>query len=105
MKGESRRLTSGKREAGLFDAEGVAVQVLQVLTVDPERLGRFLSLTGLDPTTIRTAARDPGFLGAVLDHLAGDEALLLAVASEAGLKPDAIMRARDTLSPTADWGP
>ncbi len=48
------------------------------LATDPERLGRFLAITGIGPEAIRTAAADPQFLAGVLDHVVSDEPLLLA---------------------------
>jgi len=44
-------------------------------------------LTGLGPETIRQAAASPGFLAAVLDHIASDETLLMAFAANAGRDP------------------
>jgi hypothetical protein len=52
-------------------AEDIAVKALTLLIRDQERLARFLALTGLGPDTIRAAAGSPGFLRAVLDHVAG----------------------------------
>jgi hypothetical protein len=75
-------------------AEALAVQALSYIAQDGERLGRFLSLTGIGPAEIRTAAREPGFLAGVLDYLAGDESLLTAFAAEAGLDPSTIAAAR-----------
>ena len=85
---------------GRSEAEVLAVQALTYLAVDESRLTRFFALTGLDPGTIRTAARSPGFLSAVLDHVAGDEALLLGVAQTNGVKPETIMAARQILAPS-----
>ena len=84
---------------GRPEAEALAVQALAFLGADESRLTRFLALTGLDPGTIRTAAASPGFLVAVLDHVAGDEALLVALATALHLRPEDIMLARRTLSP------
>ena len=78
--------------------ENLAILALAFLAGDPERLGRFLSLAGIGPETIRAAASDPAFLAGVLDHVASDEPLLLAVAEHAGVKPEAVMRARAALS-------
>src|SRR5262245_47114491 len=66
-------------------AEQLAIQALAYLAGDPERLGRFLALTGLGPETIRAAAtsRDSQFLAGVLDHIAGDDGLLTAFAEHA----------------------
>ena len=74
-------------------AEDVAVKALTFLTRDPERLARFLALTGLGPDTIRAAAGSPGFLRAVLDHVAGQEDLLVSLADEMGTHPETIAEA------------
>ena len=62
----------------VLEAESLAIKALAFLASDPERLGRFLAITGLGPETIRKAASNPGFLVAVLDYLANDETLLVA---------------------------
>jgi hypothetical protein len=82
-------------------AEQIAVTALGLLASDPERLARFLALTGLGPETIRGAAASPGFLGAVLDYVAADEGLLMALVNEMDAKPEVIMQARDILAPPA----
>jgi hypothetical protein len=88
-----------KRDSMRRDAaESLAVQALTFLAGDPERLARFLALTGIGPTQIRAAAATPGFLAGVLDHVASDEALLMAFAAEAGIEPADIGRARTVIS-------
>lgn len=82
------------------EAESIATGAFSVLAADEERLWRFFGLTGLRPDTIREAAASPGFLGAVLDHVASDEDLLLAVAEAISTKPERIMEARHMLSPS-----
>jgi hypothetical protein len=61
-------------------------------------LARFLALTGLGPETIRAAAGSPGFLKAVLDHVAGHEDLLVGLADEMGTRPETIVEARRVLA-------
>ena len=78
--------------------ENLAVQALAFLAQDPERLGVFLSLSGVGPGDIRKAAADPGFLAGVLDHVASDETLLRAVAAHAGVSPETVERAHLALS-------
>ena len=78
--------------------ENLAVQALAFLAQDPERLGVFLSLTGIGPTDIRKAAADSAFLAGVLDHVVSDEALLRAVAEHAGVTPETVERAHLALS-------
>ena len=80
-------------------AEALAVNALGWLAQDGERLERFLSLSGLTPETVRAAAGEPGFLGAVLTHLMSDESLLLAFAANEGIAPDGVARAAHRLDP------
>ena len=84
---------SARREA----AETLAIAALGYLASEPEHLGQFLAVTGIGPDQIREAARDPSFLSGVLDHLSGDETLLVAFAQHAGIDPSEIERARGAL--------
>jgi Protein of unknown function (DUF3572) len=79
-------------------AESLAIAALAFLAAEPGRLGRFLALTGIGPESIRAAAHQPQFLLGVLDHLAGEEPLLLAFAAENSIPPSAVMEARDTIA-------
>ncbi|HUN11130.1 MAG TPA: DUF3572 domain-containing protein [Rhabdaerophilum sp.] len=81
------------------DPEALAIAVLGFLAEDSERLNRFLTLTGIDPSQIRLAAREAGFLTSVLDHLLADEALLLAFSANARVRPETIAAARRKLDP------
>jgi hypothetical protein len=81
-------------------AQYLAMRTLSYIAADDERLGRFLDITGLRPESIRSAADSPGFLAAVLDYVASDEPLLIALAQSLDLKPERIMEARWTLSPS-----
>jgi len=85
-------------------AELLAIQALTFLAQDPERLGRFLALSGIGPEAIRAAAREPGFLAGILDHLASEETLLVAFADQAGIAPAEVAKARIALGgpPDAD---
>jgi hypothetical protein len=83
-------------------AESIAIEVLTFLAGNPGRLDRFLALSGLGRDSLRAAAGEPGFLAAILDHLASDESLLLAFAARAGHAPATIAMARDILSPPAE---
>jgi hypothetical protein len=78
-------------------ARSLAVGALAFIGADPQRLSRFLGMTGLGPDNLRTAAADPAFLGSVLEHLVADEGLLVEFAADAGLKPEAVARAHDAL--------
>jgi hypothetical protein len=79
------------------DPEAVAIDVLTFLAEDPERLGRFLAITGIDPASLRRVAAQPRFLASVLGYLLEDESLLLAFASNRQLRPDWIATAHRRL--------
>jgi Protein of unknown function (DUF3572) len=79
-------------------AEALGIQALAWLAGDPERLGRFLALSGLGPDTIRTAAHDPRFLAGVLEYIAGDEALLVACAEHVQAAPEHVAQAQAVLA-------
>ena len=79
-------------------AEVLAIQALGFIAQDEERLGRFLAITGMGPAEIREAARDRHFLAGVLDYLVGDEDLLVAFASHAGVDPTTIAIAQQALA-------
>ena len=71
-------------------AEAIALQGLAFLAEEPQRLQRFVTVTGLDPAELRARADTPELLWAVLEHLAGDESLLLVFAASRGIAPEAI---------------
>lgn len=79
-------------------AEVLAIQALGFIAQDEERLGRFLALTGLGPAEIREAARERHFLAGVLEYVSGDEELLVAFASHAGVDPTTVAIARRALA-------
>ena len=75
-------------------SDELAIAALGYLAADEERLERLVALTGLRPGDLRRQAAEPGFLASILDHIASDERLLLAFAADAGVKPEAVARAR-----------
>jgi hypothetical protein len=79
-------------------SEDVAIAALGFIAEEPERLGRFLALSGLGPDSLRAAAGQPDFLAGVLDHVLGDETLLLAFAQHAEINPEEITRAHRALT-------
>jgi hypothetical protein len=81
----------------------MAIQALTFLAEEPERLARFLAATGIAPDQIRAAARTEGFLAGVLDHMLGDENLLVAFATSAGIDPAMVGRARSALRGGRKW--
>jgi hypothetical protein len=96
QKGQSRgRVSSAEQRQAA--AEELAIAALGFIAAEPERLGRFLAVTGIGPQSIREAAREPHFLAGVLDHIAADERLLLAFAAESEIDPSDVVPARDAL--------
>jgi hypothetical protein len=89
----TKRPLSDNREA----AESLAIQALSFIAAEPDRLGRFLAISGIGPDQIRAAAQEPHFLAGVLDHIASDERLLVAFAAEIGVDPSVVARARTAL--------
>src|SRR5436305_3934395 len=86
-------------------AAALAVDALGFIAGDAEQLGRFLALSGIGPDSLRAAAREPNFLLGVLDHVTGDEALLVAFAGHGGIDPAEVARARDVLAGRASEVP
>ena len=85
------------RQANRAAAEMLAIQALGFIAAEPERLARFLDMTGIPIERIRSAAGEPGFLAGVLEHMLGDENLLIAFADDAAADPADIARARQAL--------
>ncbi len=80
------------------DPEMVAIRALAFIAEDPERLERFLLLTGTRPETIRSGARQPGFLSGVMQQVVGWEPWLLEFAAYAEMAPADVVRAADRLA-------
>jgi uncharacterized protein DUF3572 len=74
-------------------AETVAAQALAFLAEAPARLHRFLLASGLEPGDLRARAGTPEVLLAVLEHLAGDESLLLVFAASRQVAPERVGQA------------
>jgi hypothetical protein len=94
-----------RRKMRQEQAEAIAISALSFIASDPERLDRFLAVTGLDPAALRAAAGAPGFLSGVLDYLCSDEPLLLAHAAEQDMRPETVAAAQRALGgpPAEDW--
>lgn len=81
----------------LPDAEVTALKALGFLAAEPERLQRFMDLSGLDVQAIRASASDAAFLGGLLDYLLADQTLLLLFAESEQIPPERIARIRRQL--------
>jgi hypothetical protein len=76
------------------EGEVLAVAALEYLAAEPDRLSRFLDMSGLGPQTLRKAAADPRFLLSVLDYVIADEPLLIGLAAARETDPERIVAAR-----------
>ncbi len=97
-------MTLRRQKLSLEDAEGIALQGLTFLVGDPQRLVRFLSLTGLSPNELKGFGSDKGLQMALMDYLLGDESLLLVFTAEHGLSPDSMAPAYELLAKAAGQG-
>ncbi|UVF22480.1 DUF3572 domain-containing protein (plasmid) [Microvirga terrae] len=91
--------------AGRGDAESVAIQVLNFIVSDVDRIIQFLNVTGLQPETIRASATSSHFLLGVLEYVAKDDELLKAVDEELKIRPAAVLAAIVHLSPEPEMKP
>ncbi|MGN6142436.1 MAG: DUF3572 domain-containing protein [Mesorhizobium sp.] len=72
------------------EAEAVAIRALGFVAADPELLPRFLALTGIEASSIRRAAAEPGFLAGVLQFVLAHEPTLMRFCEETGTPPPAV---------------
>jgi hypothetical protein len=86
-------------------AEILALQALGWLAEDAELMPRFLDQTGIGPDDLRRRATEIDVLGAVLDFLLQDEALVIAFSDRHGLPYTAPHAARTALpgGETVHW--
>lgn len=78
-------------------AETLALQALGWLVADDAMLTAFLSLTGASASDLARGARDPGFLGAVLDFVLAEDDRVIACAAALNCAPQAVAGARARL--------
>jgi Protein of unknown function (DUF3572) len=79
------------------NASDIALKFIGFLVSDEERLERFCALSGMGEAELKSGLTDPVMQGFVLDYALSDESLLLAFAADHGLKPEAVVRARQQL--------
>jgi len=85
----------------LEQAKGIALTALAFLAEDASRLSRFLALTGIGPAELRARAGTPQTLSAVLEHVMGDESLLLVFSASKSVPAEAVETARALLAKAA----
>ncbi|MEL4069638.1 DUF3572 domain-containing protein [Ochrobactrum sp. GPK 3] len=79
------------------EAQGLAIEALAWLAQDKDLLPRFLALTGIEASSIRQAAREPGFLAGVLQFFLSHEPTLMRFCEETGRDPAIIQQAASFL--------
>lgn len=82
----------------MADAEDTAIAVLGWLAGEPELMGRFLALSGLEASNLRAAAREPGFFAGLLGFLMNHEPTLMQFCEATGTTPETVARAYRTLA-------
>jgi hypothetical protein len=85
----------------LEEAQSIALMALAFLAEDASRLSRFLALTGIGPEELRAGADTPQTLAAVLDHVMGDESLLLVFSASKDVPAEDVAPARAVLAKAA----
>lgn len=80
----------------------LGAEALRLLAEEPERLARFMTLSGLGPADLRRLAAEPAFLGSVLSYVREDESLLLVLAAQLGVDPMAFAVAERALTGADD---
>jgi len=78
-------------------AERISIQALDWLSRDAELFGVFLGTTGLDVADISNVARDPAFLGSVLDFILMSDETVTSFCDASGLGYETPMQARGSL--------
>ncbi len=80
------------------ESQVIALKALAFLASEPDRINRFMGLTGTTPEAIRANATTPVFLAGVLEYLCGDQSLLLAFGESEGFEPELIEAASQRLA-------
>ena len=75
------------------NAEALAIQALGFVANDPALLPRFLAITGIEASSIRHAAGEPGFLAGVLQFILAHEPTLIQFCEATGTAPGAVAKA------------
>lgn len=79
-------------------AQEIAVAILTWLGQEPEMLSRFLSLSGLEASSLREFSRSRGFAAALMEFVMGHEPSLMAFSAHSGIPPATVSAAWEKLS-------
>ena len=74
------------------------IELIAFLARDESRFERFVSLTGLTGQDVRNRIDDPVFHASVLDYALQDQTLVLEFAADHNIKPDTLLKLRQSLA-------
>lgn len=85
-------------QTGQLSARTLALAALGWVLEDGDRAERFLSLTGLDPDSLRAGLGNDAILAAPLEFLSNHEPDLIRAAEAIAVTPEELVAARQELS-------
>ncbi|MCD2177116.1 DUF3572 domain-containing protein [Rhizobium sp. C1] len=91
-------LKPAKNAGPAHQPEEIAVAILAWLGEEPDMLTRFLSLSGLEASSLRQFSRSPGFSAALMEFVMAHEPSLMAFSAHSGIPPASIAAAWQALS-------
>jgi hypothetical protein len=74
------------------DYEAISEACLNFLIANPEELSRFMDHAGLAPDSLRASLGTSALALGALDYVVHNESVMLAVAANAGVAPERVMR-------------
>ena len=77
----------------------LAEACLGYLAENPDELLAFMQHVGLDPASLRSAVGTPAFERGLIDHVASNEPILLALCANTGMAPEQFMRVWHRINP------
>ena len=84
---------------GLLTAEALSEHCLTYLAEHPGELAEFMVATGTTPDGLRRAVASGDIMHGLIDYVAQNESLLLAICTSAGIAPESFMRVCAKLNP------
>ncbi|WEX78631.1 DUF3572 domain-containing protein [Sinorhizobium numidicum] len=84
-------------------ADETAIAILGWLADEQELMSRFLTLTGTDAASLRTAIGEPGFMGGLVAFLMDHEPTLMSFCAATQTPPEEVVRAYQALSGPMDF--
>jgi hypothetical protein len=83
-----------------LSARKLGEMCLHYLAENPAQLAEFMTMTGYSPDALRKAAGGAQLDRGLIDYVATNEPLLLAVSANNGFRPDDFMRVWAKLNPS-----